>query len=120
MDSIADNVSCSCHLFSLQEGFDGQMTEDNIEIGICNSEGFRQLNPSEIKDYLAAIQWYARSYCYGKKPLETVYCIGCSTLWKHYTVRLIVYLIASYLTLQSNTNPNLILLHSHSNKYVYM
>lgn len=39
----------------LQEGFDGQMTEDNIEIGICNTDGFKRLEPSEIKDYLAAI-----------------------------------------------------------------
>ena len=38
-----------------QEGFDGQMTEDNIEIGICNESGFRKLAPSEVKDYLAAI-----------------------------------------------------------------
>ena len=40
---------------TLQEGFDGQMTEDNIEIGISNSDGFRRLDPSEVKDYLAAI-----------------------------------------------------------------
>ena len=39
----------------MQEGFDGQMTEDNIEIGICNAEGFKKLEPSEVKDYLAAI-----------------------------------------------------------------
>ena len=25
----------------LKEGFEGQMTEDNIEIGICNEGGFR-------------------------------------------------------------------------------
>lgn len=40
---------------SMQEGFDGQMTEDNIEIGICNKDGFKRLEPSEVKDYLAAI-----------------------------------------------------------------
>ena len=67
-----------------QEGFEGQMTEDNIEIGICNSDGFRRLSPQvlhiktslttktcdlflktkmfyifisqEVKDYLANIQ----------------------------------------------------------------
>ena len=27
--------------FNSQEGFEGQMTEDNIEIGICNEGGFR-------------------------------------------------------------------------------
>ena len=39
----------------LQENFDGQMTEDNIEIGICNGEGFTKLAPATVKDYLAAI-----------------------------------------------------------------
>ena len=43
-------------LFSLfQEGFDGQMTEDNIEIGVCNEDGFKRLEPADIKDYLAAV-----------------------------------------------------------------
>jgi 20S proteasome subunit alpha 2 len=42
-------------ILTLKEGFEGQMTEDNIEIGICNSSGFRKLTPSEIKDYLASI-----------------------------------------------------------------
>ena len=42
-------------ILTLKESFEGQMTEDNIEIGICNEEGFRRLTPSEIKDYLAAI-----------------------------------------------------------------
>ena len=31
------------------------MTENNIEIGICNENGFSKLPPSTIKDYLAAI-----------------------------------------------------------------
>ena len=39
-----------------QEGFDGQMTEDNIEVGIASSDGFRKLDSAEVKDYLAAIQ----------------------------------------------------------------
>lgn len=39
----------------LQESFEGQMTEDNIEVGICNEAGFRRLSPAEVKDYLAAI-----------------------------------------------------------------
>eukprot|EP00126_Sphaerothecum_destruens_P015228 Sdes_comp9160_c0_seq1m630 len=42
-------------ILTLKEGFEGQLTEHNIEIGICDSEGFRTLQPSEIKDYLAAI-----------------------------------------------------------------
>ena len=42
-------------ILTLKESFEGQMNEDNIEIGICNHQGFRRLHPSEIKDYLAAI-----------------------------------------------------------------
>ena len=40
---------------SLQESFEGQMNEDNIEIGISNENGFRRLQPAEVKDYLASI-----------------------------------------------------------------
>jgi len=43
-------------ILTLKEGFEGQMTEDNIEIGICNESGFRRLTPQEVKDYLANIQ----------------------------------------------------------------
>ncbi|KAK6182176.1 hypothetical protein SNE40_009916 [Patella caerulea] len=42
-------------ILTLKESFEGQMTEDNIEIGICNQDGFRRLAPSEIKDYLASV-----------------------------------------------------------------
>ncbi|XP_076437272.1 proteasome subunit alpha type-2-like [Babylonia areolata] len=42
-------------ILALKESFEGQMTEDNIEIGICNSSGFRRLEPAEIKDYLASV-----------------------------------------------------------------
>lgn len=42
-------------ILTLKEGFEGQMTEDNIEIGICNEKGFRRLTPQEVKDYLANI-----------------------------------------------------------------
>lgn len=42
-------------ILALKEGFEGQMTQDNIEIGICNKDGFRRLTPSEVKDYLANI-----------------------------------------------------------------
>ena len=55
-------------ILTLKEGFEGQMTESSIEIGIAyqtektTSEGeiyktgvFRRLEPSEIKDYLANI-----------------------------------------------------------------
>lgn len=42
-------------ILTLKEGFEGQMTQDNIEIGICSKDGFRRLTPSEVKDYLANI-----------------------------------------------------------------
>ncbi|XP_047136375.1 proteasome subunit alpha type-2 isoform X1 [Hydra vulgaris] len=42
-------------ILTLKEGFEGQMTEDNIEVGICNKNGFRKLTPSEVKDYLGSI-----------------------------------------------------------------
>eukprot|EP00056_Hartaetosiga_gracilis_P016534 m.5317 g.5317 ORF g.5317 m.5317 type:complete len:237 (-) comp4194_c0_seq1:75-785(-) len=42
-------------ILTLKEGFEGQMTENNIEIGVADSNGFRYLQPQEIKDYLAAI-----------------------------------------------------------------
>ncbi|KFM76437.1 Proteasome subunit alpha type-2, partial [Stegodyphus mimosarum] len=40
-------------ILTLKEGFEGQMTADNIEIGICNENGFKRLLPAEVKDYLA-------------------------------------------------------------------
>ncbi|XP_041371743.1 proteasome subunit alpha type-2-like [Gigantopelta aegis] len=42
-------------ILTLKESFEGVMTEDNIEIGICKNDGFRRLQPTEIKDYLASI-----------------------------------------------------------------
>ncbi|CAK8671081.1 proteasome subunit alpha type-2-like [Clavelina lepadiformis] len=42
-------------ILTLKESFEGVMTEDNIEIGIANEEGFHRLSPSEVKDYLASI-----------------------------------------------------------------
>uniref|UniRef100_T1JNL4 Proteasome subunit alpha type n=1 Tax=Strigamia maritima TaxID=126957 RepID=T1JNL4_STRMM len=42
-------------ILTLKEGFEGQMTSDNIEIGICNEQGFKRLLPSEVRDYLANI-----------------------------------------------------------------
>ncbi|KAI1289323.1 Proteasome subunit alpha type-2 [Halotydeus destructor] len=42
-------------ILTLKEGFEGQMTADNIEIGICNKDGFKRLTPAEVKDYLANV-----------------------------------------------------------------
>ncbi|XP_077562372.1 proteasome alpha2 subunit [Haemaphysalis longicornis] len=42
-------------ILTLKEGFEGQMTADNIEVGLCDATGFRRLSPAEVKDYLANI-----------------------------------------------------------------
>ncbi|MCL4119191.1 UNVERIFIED_CONTAM: hypothetical protein GTU68_061340 [Idotea baltica] len=42
-------------ILTLKESFEGQMSSDNIEIGICNTKGFRRLTPAEVQDYLANI-----------------------------------------------------------------
>jgi len=42
-------------ILTLKESFEGQMTEENIELGVCTKEGFRKLTPPEVKDYLATI-----------------------------------------------------------------
>ena len=42
-------------ILTLKEGFEGQMTADNIEVGICDANGFRRLSPSDVRDYLANI-----------------------------------------------------------------
>lgn len=42
-------------ILTLKESFEGQMTESNIEVGVCNENGFRILTSDEVKDYLAAI-----------------------------------------------------------------
>ena len=41
-------------LLALKEGFDGQLNEGNIEVGIIDSVSrkFRLLTPSQVKDYL--------------------------------------------------------------------
>jgi len=42
-------------ILTLKEGFEGQMSGDNIEVGICNESGFHKLSRQEISDYLASI-----------------------------------------------------------------
>ncbi len=44
-------------ILTLKEGFDGQITEDNIELGIVtNDHTFRVLTPAEVKDYLEEVE----------------------------------------------------------------
>jgi 20S proteasome subunit alpha 2 len=40
-------------LLTMREGFEGEMTEHNIEVGIVGADRkFRVLTPAEVKDYL--------------------------------------------------------------------
>ena len=43
-------------ILTLKESLEGQMTEDNIEVGICNEAGFRRLTLTEVKDYLVSVR----------------------------------------------------------------
>jgi len=43
-------------LLALKESFDVGMTEDNVEIGICQKEGgFIRLSKQQVKDHLATL-----------------------------------------------------------------
>lgn len=42
-------------ILALKESFEGQMTPENIELGIVTTHGFRRLMVGEVKDYLANI-----------------------------------------------------------------
>uniref|UniRef100_A0A1I8A2C2 Proteasome subunit alpha type-2 n=1 Tax=Steinernema glaseri TaxID=37863 RepID=A0A1I8A2C2_9BILA len=42
-------------LLTLRESFDVGMTEDNVEIAICNANGFQHLTKQQIKDHLSSL-----------------------------------------------------------------
>ncbi|VDN22771.1 unnamed protein product [Gongylonema pulchrum] len=42
-------------LLTLRESFDVGMTEDNVEIAICNKNGFSRLSKQQVKDHLGAL-----------------------------------------------------------------
>ncbi len=47
-------------ILTLKEGFEGEMTESNIELGVVSvidkKPVFRILTPAEVKDYLGEVQ----------------------------------------------------------------
>ncbi len=49
-DDIEDAVQLA--ILTLKEGFDGEITADNIEIGISTLGSFRKLTSAEISEYL--------------------------------------------------------------------
>lgn len=42
-------------ILTLKEGFEGQMTAENIEIGIADESGFRRLDVATVQDHLSNI-----------------------------------------------------------------
>eukprot|EP01116_Phalansterium_solitarium_P024630 TRINITY_DN9073_c0_g1_i1.p1 TRINITY_DN9073_c0_g1~~TRINITY_DN9073_c0_g1_i1.p1 ORF type:complete len:234 (-),score=49.19 TRINITY_DN9073_c0_g1_i1:192-893(-) len=56
-DDIEIDDAINTAILTLKEGFEGEMNENNIDIGIINADRkFRVLTPTEIKDYLAELQ----------------------------------------------------------------
>eukprot|EP00339_Tiarina_fusa_P016438 CAMPEP_0116996894 /NCGR_PEP_ID=MMETSP0472-20121206/535_1 /TAXON_ID=693140 ORGANISM="Tiarina fusus, Strain LIS" /NCGR_SAMPLE_ID=MMETSP0472 /ASSEMBLY_ACC=CAM_ASM_000603 /LENGTH=69 /DNA_ID=CAMNT_0004695641 /DNA_START=531 /DNA_END=740 /DNA_ORIENTATION=+ len=44
-------------LLTLKDGYEGQMTSTNIEVGVIGSDRiFKVLKPSEIRDYLEEVE----------------------------------------------------------------
>ncbi|GMR42478.1 hypothetical protein PMAYCL1PPCAC_12673 [Pristionchus mayeri] len=50
---LDDGVHTS--LLTLRECFDVGMTEDNVEVAVCNSSGFHRLTKQQVKDHLGAL-----------------------------------------------------------------
>ncbi|KAL3835841.1 hypothetical protein ACJMK2_021303 [Sinanodonta woodiana] len=48
---LQENAICIA-LLNLESNLRGEMTKDNIEIGIFDENGFHQLTPAEVKDYI--------------------------------------------------------------------
>ncbi|KAM3722904.1 Proteasome subunit [Dirofilaria immitis] len=44
-------------LLTLRESFDVGMTEDNVEIAVCNKNGFMRLSKQQVKDHLDQIHY---------------------------------------------------------------
>jgi len=42
-------------ILALKESFEGQMTAENIELGLATERGFRRLTVAEVQDYLANV-----------------------------------------------------------------
>lgn len=45
-------------LLTLKEGFEGEMTSDNVEVGVVRDDGkgFNVLTPAQVKDYLEEVE----------------------------------------------------------------
>ncbi|MFH4983694.1 hypothetical protein AB6A40_010403 [Gnathostoma spinigerum] len=54
-DSLELDDGIHTALLTLRESFDVGMTEDNVEIAICNKSGFHRLTKQQVKDHLGAL-----------------------------------------------------------------
>ena len=51
-ESLELDDAIHCALLTLKESFDVGMTEDNVEIAVCNANGFSRLSKQQAKDHL--------------------------------------------------------------------
>ncbi len=42
-------------LLTLRESFEVGLTEDNVEVGICQKDGFKLLSKQQIRDHISAL-----------------------------------------------------------------
>uniref|UniRef100_A0A914C3G1 Proteasome subunit alpha type n=1 Tax=Acrobeloides nanus TaxID=290746 RepID=A0A914C3G1_9BILA len=54
-DSLELDDGIHTSLLTLRESFDVGMTEENVEIAVCDKNGFRRLAKQQIKDYLTEL-----------------------------------------------------------------
>lgn len=56
-DDIEVEDAIHTAIMTLKEGFEGAITEDNIEVGVVGSDRkFKLLSPAEVKDYLDEVE----------------------------------------------------------------
>lgn len=51
-DGLSLDDGLAIVISTLREGYDGEITENNIELAILKSTGFELLTPEQIKNYL--------------------------------------------------------------------
>ncbi len=51
-DGLSLDDGLAIVISTLREGYDGEITENNIELAVLKSTGFELLTPDQIKNYL--------------------------------------------------------------------
>jgi 20S proteasome subunit alpha 2 len=54
-ESLDLDDAVHCALLTLKESFDVGMTEDNVELAVCNAKGFQRMSKQQIRDHLATL-----------------------------------------------------------------